>query len=75
MPSGTATRLFVAPTPILMVILSGCGCENSEVKAGIDKRPCRPKAMILKAVLAAILPMSDRWNKIQAVAEWEAQSF
>lgn len=56
MPGGKATSLFVAPTPILTLILSGWGCLNSEVKAGIVKRPCRPRAMMLKAVLA-IVPM------------------
>lgn len=44
---------------MLMVIFSGCGCANREVKAGIDKRPETPRAMTLKAVLA-ILPMMDK---------------
>jgi hypothetical protein len=43
-----------------MVILSGCGCANSEVKAGIDKKPCIPRAMMLKAVLVILAKMDKK---------------
>jgi hypothetical protein len=49
LPSGS--ELFVAPTPIFIEILSGCGGDKKLVSDGMDRRPVMPSTIMLRAIV------------------------